>query len=226
MLGKMLREARARMRISQAQLAERIGVTKGAISQWETGIGYPTRANAKALAAELGISPLELEARLSSGLNLLDALPGGREVPLMRWDQLKKLQSPGAKGRSKAKRGDEATSLRGDAMLSVDPDIPVDAIAAAVADDSMEPKYAVGDCIIFSKSVEPRQYEPYDDVVAIVDDDMVLLRRYVPRGKNRMGQDVFDLISTSPDFETITATSKRDIKLLGTVVEHRKKRRP
>lgn len=219
-LGKMIREARLRLGISQEALALRVGVTKGAVSQWETGTGFPSRANARALAKELGINVKELEARLSSGLNLLDALPAGRDIPLMRWDQLKKLHQSPQRGKRK---GPPNGPTSGDAMLSVDADMPQDAIAANIVDDSMVPYYAPGDCIIFAKSIPPRHN---DDVVAIVDDEHVMLRRYVPRGLNRQGVEVFDLQSTSPDYETITAHTSRKVSLLGTVVEHRRKRRP
>jgi transcriptional regulator with XRE-family HTH domain len=215
-LGKIIRDARLKLRLSQQQLAERVGVTKGAISQWETGIGFPSRTNARALAKELGIDQRELEARLSSGLNLLDALPSGREIPIT------------VRNRTKSKRN-TPNPARSEAMLPVDVDIPMDSIAAAVADDSMSPDYQRGDCVIFSPSVAPRLTQPYDIGVALIDDDRVMLRSYVPRGVNRAGVQVFDLVSTNTDhehFETISGPSSRSIKLLGTVVEHRKKRRP
>jgi transcriptional regulator with XRE-family HTH domain len=227
-LGKIIRDARLKLRLSQQQLAERVGVTKGAISQWETGIGFPSRTNARALAKELGIDQRELEARLSSGLNLLDALPSGREIPIMGWDDLKVLGGSTVRNRTKSKRN-TPNPARSEAMLPVDVDIPMDSIAAAVADDSMSPDYQRGDCVIFSPSVAPRLTQPYDIVVALIDDDRVMLRSYVPRGVNRAGVQVFDLVSTNTDhehFETISGPSSRSIKLLGTVVEHRKKRRP
>jgi transcriptional regulator with XRE-family HTH domain len=36
-----IRSARTRRRLTQAQLAEQVGVTKGAISQWEQGATRP-----------------------------------------------------------------------------------------------------------------------------------------------------------------------------------------
>jgi phage repressor protein C with HTH and peptisase S24 domain len=142
---------------------------------------------------------------------------------LMGWDDLKQLGSPAI--RNKTSKANLPVSLRGEAKLAVDMDVPMDAVAAAVADESMFPEYRVGDCVIFSPSVAPRMH---DTVVALVDNDKVMLRSYVPRGTNRAGQEVFDLVSTNTDhehFETISGPSSRPVKLLGTVVEHRKKRR-
>ena len=52
---KWKREARERLGISQQELARRLGVTKGAISQWENGISAPSRSNGGRLEKVLGI---------------------------------------------------------------------------------------------------------------------------------------------------------------------------
>jgi len=220
--GKLIKAARLRLKLSQEELARRVDVTKGAISQWETETGAPSRANARKVARELGISADELEARLMSGLNLLDSLPSGREIPLLTWEQLYQLQR--GTGRLKGKlRADGPGS--GGSIVVGDVDTPVDAVAASVADQSMEPEFHVGDVIVFSKSVSPRS-DGTDYVVAVVGQDQVVLRRYTPRGKNRQGFEVFDLVSSSPDFETIPGNSATPVTVLGTVVEHRKRRQP
>ena len=65
--GSFIKTARERSDLTQEQLAERCGVTKGVVSQWENEIGAPKRTNARKLATVLRIDPLELEARLSGG---------------------------------------------------------------------------------------------------------------------------------------------------------------
>ena len=47
---KIIREQRG---ISQAQLAAMLGITQGAVSQWENGTAKPTFDNIKKLAAVL-----------------------------------------------------------------------------------------------------------------------------------------------------------------------------
>lgn len=50
-----IRAARLKKRLSQQALGERIGVTKAAISKWESGATHPEVETAKKLAAELRI---------------------------------------------------------------------------------------------------------------------------------------------------------------------------
>jgi transcriptional regulator with XRE-family HTH domain len=211
--AKIIRNARLKRELSQEELARRIGVTKGAVSQWESGESAPSRKNQKALARELGISSAELEAVLSSGLSLLDALPEGREVPHLAWADLTLLNDTGGYLKHKIKRD----GLSGGVVV-VDGSTPSDAIAASVDDDSMAPEFHPGDIIIFSQSVMPRRD---DTVVAKVPDGHVL-RRYTPRGMNKAGEEVFDLVSLSPDYDTISSSTA---KLIGVVIEHRRKRR-
>lgn len=54
---KMLREARG---MTQAQLAQRIGVSGKAVSKWETAKGLPDISLLQPLAAALGVSVIEL----------------------------------------------------------------------------------------------------------------------------------------------------------------------
>lgn len=55
-LGDKIRKYREEMKMSQENLAEKLGVSIQAVSKWETGIGEPSRANCKALAEIFNIS--------------------------------------------------------------------------------------------------------------------------------------------------------------------------
>ena len=57
-----IRERRSRLGMSQAELAERIGVNQTAVSQWERGIITPTLNKARKLAETLGCTIDELYA--------------------------------------------------------------------------------------------------------------------------------------------------------------------
>lgn len=62
-LGKLLKEARIKMGISQAQLADRIGVSRPFLSQLETGKYFqPSPATLQSIAAELHLSVDDLHA--------------------------------------------------------------------------------------------------------------------------------------------------------------------
>ncbi len=58
--GKRLRELRIEMNISQVQLAEAIGVSKGIISLWENELREPTLNNLLSLATFFDVSLDEL----------------------------------------------------------------------------------------------------------------------------------------------------------------------
>ena len=57
---KNIRQARKEAGLTQEQLAEKIGVTQGAIAQWENGITHPSYGILKPLAIALGKSLDEL----------------------------------------------------------------------------------------------------------------------------------------------------------------------
>ena len=58
--GELIKQARVTMRITQAELAKRLGVTPQAISQYERGIKNPKPATLKKIAASLGVEWYEL----------------------------------------------------------------------------------------------------------------------------------------------------------------------
>jgi phage repressor protein C with HTH and peptisase S24 domain len=66
-LGLRLRELRLARGMTMAGLAERIGVSQPAISQWESGRDRPGRDTLQKLAAELGVSSETLEQPAAGG---------------------------------------------------------------------------------------------------------------------------------------------------------------
>jgi transcriptional regulator with XRE-family HTH domain len=54
-IGRSIRDARQRAGLSQAELAEKIGVSQAAIGQWERGTYTPRGRNLNTLAAVLGV---------------------------------------------------------------------------------------------------------------------------------------------------------------------------
>ena len=59
-LGHKIWENRKRLKLTQAQLAEKLGLSGQAVSGWERGIDEPTVENLTALSRELGVSMDEL----------------------------------------------------------------------------------------------------------------------------------------------------------------------
>lgn len=59
-LGETLKEHRVRCRMTQEFVAERIGVSRQAVSKWENGTSDPSTSNLFALAKLYGVSVEEL----------------------------------------------------------------------------------------------------------------------------------------------------------------------
>ncbi|MBE5954567.1 MAG: helix-turn-helix domain-containing protein [Lachnospiraceae bacterium] len=58
--GAVIKELREKNRMTQTELAERLGVSDKAISKWETAKGYPDISLLEPLASVLGVSVTEL----------------------------------------------------------------------------------------------------------------------------------------------------------------------
>ena len=59
-LSEMLRENRARCKMTQEFVAESLGVSRQAVSKWESGTADPSTSNLLALAKLFGVSAEEL----------------------------------------------------------------------------------------------------------------------------------------------------------------------
>ena len=59
-LGEVLKEHRVRCKMTQECVAESLGVSRQAVSKWETGTADPSTSNLLALAKLFGISAEEL----------------------------------------------------------------------------------------------------------------------------------------------------------------------
>ncbi len=59
-LGEALKAHRIRCKMTQEFVAEALGVSRQAVSKWETGSADPSTANLIALAKLFGVSPEEL----------------------------------------------------------------------------------------------------------------------------------------------------------------------
>ena len=65
-LGEALKEHRIRCQMTQEFVAERLGVSRQAVSKWENGASDPSTSNLLALAKLYGVSPEELLKEIQS----------------------------------------------------------------------------------------------------------------------------------------------------------------
>lgn len=73
-LGKRISQYRKGLGISQEELGARLGVSRQAVSKWETGTAAPDMENLLALAREFGVSVAELTGT-----------PEAKEKPVSKW---------------------------------------------------------------------------------------------------------------------------------------------
>lgn len=66
-LGEVLKEHRVRCKMTQEFVAESLGVSRQAVSKWETGTADPSTSNLLALAKLFGISAEELLRSVEQG---------------------------------------------------------------------------------------------------------------------------------------------------------------
>ena len=66
-LGEVLKEHRVRCKITQEFVAESLGVSRQAVSKWETGTADPSTSNLLALAKLFGVPAEELLHQATGG---------------------------------------------------------------------------------------------------------------------------------------------------------------
>lgn len=211
-VADQIRKGRIAAGLTQGQLAEKIGVTRSAINQWEKRAPKLRPEHKLALAQALARPPSAFEEFGGGTVSLAD---GKRHtILLLEWEDLKHL-SPGGKVLKEA--------IKRATYIDVGEDISKNAKALTVRDDSMTPVFRPGDEIIIDPDATPKEMdgdEPDYVLVRIVKTGEEIFRRYRPR---RGG--AYDLEAENEDWDTVSISSRNPGEMLGVLVEHRKKRR-
>lgn len=205
-LADIIRDRRIALGMSQEELAELVGVSRQAVQQWESGATGPKRKLIEKVATALGLSVSALNPMSANVTEI--RLPGLASVPVFSLPSVSLTKEGHVVGLSVPNYGRVSIHINQDIGFAV-----------LVEDDSMSPAYAIGDVLIVDRSIAP---EHGDDVVIVFETQSALLRRYVPRGLDRQGRHVFDLVSPSPDCVTLTVKSDDPAKIAGVVVELRR----
>lgn len=165
-IHKLIRDGRNRLQLTEQQFAEKVGVSRGAVQQWEREGGTaPRRANQKAVADLLGLSVAELMGGGESNVRELEA---GRRVPLISWVEaglLNDISDPFHPGEadewviaSESRPSDGSFALRvtGASMTNPDPEgtysFPEGTVLLVDPNRSVDP----GDFVI-AKDIETQQ---------------------------------------------------------------------
>ena len=221
------RIAREATGLSQRAFAKRIGITGATISNWEAGVTDPGNIRSALLemaAGVLGVPVTYLRtgkdkrevAEAPPGLTLAD--DGVRMIPVISY-----VQAGYGKGAV-----DPYALGQGSEQIGVDREMASElgrlAFALMIDGESMMDEFRPGDVVIIDPAVKPR---PGDFVVAKVDDDeSATFKKYRSRGVDTAtGIEIFDLVPLNPDWPTISITPGNPGHLIGTMMEHRRRRR-
>lgn len=208
-VGERIRAAREKLGLTQVQLAKKVGVSRGAIYQWETDTTQQIRRDkVPRLAAVLGIDVTALSPFGGGGVSPVDRANKPNYVVLLSWSDLEAI---GVGGRMKM------SALKKPGYIEVDVDISPEAKALKIEDNSMEPGFSKRDIIILDPHIEPREGDHV--LVRLQQTGEHLFRRYVERVRG-----AYDLLAENPDYPTVTINAKFPAEVMGVLVEHRKKR--
>lgn len=209
-IGDRIRARRKELRLTQKDLASRVGVSHVAISQWEKDETAPRGDNLLRLSDALGCAPSYLNSGDGSESNVAPATVDFRTVPIISYVQA---------GYWTAER--TIRSIEGDIeFLHTNMDLSDSAFTLIIKGDSMKPEFREGDAVVIDPEVTPL---PGDFVVAKNGEEEALFKKYRPRGVID-GQDVFELVPLNEDYPTMRS-DQVPIRIIGTMVEHRRYRK-
>jgi SOS-response transcriptional repressor LexA len=205
-LADIIKARREAIGLSQVELAEKLGVSRQAISDWENRRGFPRARRFKDLERILGLERGSIDTFSLPGVIKLQQNPysvdnASKFIPVIN---LSDITSEGPM------RHESRTAI------PVESEYPEDCYGVLIEDQSMAPDYVPGDIAIVSPSIPPRDG---DDVVATYNDSPVL-RRYRPRGN------AYDLVPLSSDYLTVTINDDQPGMVLATLIEHRRRKWP
>jgi SOS-response transcriptional repressor LexA len=226
-IGSRIREARRAAKMTQKALAQKVGMTQGALSELETGESQSSTL-LPSMAAVLGVSALWLGTGKGSMLptgvdspnahrppfdeNVFRVPMGTRPIPVISSVQagaLRDMDCPYEPGDGYAVIYTDDMSLsRWTFSLEVD-------------GDSMLPRFQHGDLLIVDPELSPN---PGNFVVARNGTNQATFKKYRPRGIDESGNTVFELVPLNEDYPTLRSDTEK-LVVLGVVVEHRNKLR-
>ncbi|HGO5810425.1 TPA: LexA family protein [Mannheimia haemolytica] len=211
-LGDRIKSRRKELKLTQKDLATALkGVSHVAVSQWESSTTKPNSENILDLSTVLQCD-ISWLLRGNGESNVLPASLGMTKVPLISYIQAGQWTGI-----------DDFRETCGDyEYILTDLEVSEDAFALEIKGDSMEPDFIGGDRVIIDPDVQPHAGE---FVAAINGDYEATFKKYRPlEDLDEYGRQHFELIALNPDYHKLS-TLKQEIRIIGTMVEHRIYRR-
>ena len=194
--------------MTQAQLADKADIDTATVNRVMKGTSPLVAESLSRMAKALGVTVGQL---IDPEGNVAPATLGLKKIPV--WDHIQAGRFAGV-----------APNLRDEEMqdfLLTDEKYSDHTFALKIRGDSMEPEFREGDRVVIDPEVRAR---PGDFVVAKDAKGEATFKQYRPRGFNEKGQDYFELVPLN-DVYPHMRSDVQPIKIVGTMVEHRKYRR-
>lgn len=209
-VADQIKKGREAVGWSQQRLADELGVTRPTISQWESPATTPKlkKHHILELSRLLNRPPSAFSLFGGDTVTTTDDMRK-HSIILLRWDELQHVKE------GKVLR----EAVKKPLHLEVSKEISKKAIGLTIEDDSMLPEFYPGEEIIIDPEIKPEDERDY--VVVRLHTGEHLFRRYRPRST----QAAFDLVAENADWDTVSVTPRTPATILGTMVEHRKRRR-
>ena len=212
---------RRAQKMSQDELAKRIGITRVSISKWESGLNQPKGRYLNDLAEALGVTvdwlltgsgdtPELAEEQPIPGYHNVEpaVIPQGNRVPILSYVQAGNW----------LEMCEQATTFDGNVeYVSAGIDIGPRGFGLWLRGNSMTPIFNEGDLVIVDPDESPR---PGDYVVAKNGSEGATFKKYRPRGIDESGQEVFELVPLNDDYPSMHS-DRQHIEIIGVMVEHR-----
>lgn len=210
-ISKIIRDARLKKGLSQEQVAKRIGVSRNAVTNWESNTSAPRRETALELARLLDIPLGTLVPIHTYALDVVDVDQKGYNIDTIVEQDLDKYFN---------NNKNDITIFK--TWVGVDDNIDKNSIGVIVHDTSMAPVIHPGDTLIFQKDLSPDN----GDIVLCFhfEKSSYYIRSYQERGKDQSGELFYDIVAEDPGTATILCNSN-NCKMVGVAVEHRRKMR-
>jgi DNA-binding XRE family transcriptional regulator len=202
-----IRKGREALGWSQVRLAKAVGVSRTHIMQWENPKTTPNLKSHHILSLSRILNRPAAAFERFGG----DTVTGGSDrhaVPLLRWEDLRFLGVGGEVSQ---------VSLQQPAYIEVSTEISRKAVALVIQDNSMEPAFCAGEEVIIEPSLKPE--DDRDFVLVRLTSGEHLFRSY------RRRDGAYDLVANNPEWATVSVSTRLPAEILGTMVEHRRRRR-
>lgn len=158
--GELIREMRLRKKLTQAELADKIGVTDKAVSKWERGCGAPDLSILPVLAAELG---LDVENLINGEMEENDLINGNMK-------KLRFYVCPDC-GNIVFSAAEASVSCCGKKLAALEP-------TKAADNEKLETEIIENEIYVSSSHEMTR--ENYISFAALLRDDTVIVRKFYP----------------------------------------------